>query len=161
MIALRPVRDDDREFLFHLYASTREQELAQVPWSAEQKEAFLRQQFGAQSSWWAQEYRDATFDIVEVDGVASGRLYVQRATDEHRIVDIALMPAHRGHGLGTQLLSDVIAEADTAGKRVSIHVELFNPARHLYERLGFVPIEDKGVYLLMERAPTATVIPQE
>jgi GNAT superfamily N-acetyltransferase len=155
-VALRPVRDDDRDFLFRLYASTREQELAPVPWSAEQKEMFLRQQFDAQSSWWSQQYSDATFNVVEVDGEAGGRLYIHRTPNEYRIIDLALLPAHRARGIGTQLLSEVIAEAERAGTRVSLHVEVFNPARRLYERMGFVPVEDKGVYLLMERAPQAS-----
>jgi RimJ/RimL family protein N-acetyltransferase len=153
-ILLRPVRDDDRDFLFRLYASTREQELAPVPWSTERKESFLRQQFDVQTSWWLKQYSDATFDVVEVDGEPGGRLYVHRSPNEHRVVDIALMPFHRARGIGTQLLSEVVAEADRARTRVSLHVEVFNPARRLYERLGFVPVEDKGVYLLMERAPS-------
>src|SRR4051812_8492249 len=46
---LRPETEDDTPFLFRVYASTREQELAQaVGWSAEQKLAFLTQQFQAQ-----------------------------------------------------------------------------------------------------------------
>jgi predicted GNAT family acetyltransferase len=47
----------------------------------------------------------------------------------------------------------VLAEADAAGKRVTIHVERLNPARRLYERLGFSVAEDKGVYLFLERLP--------
>jgi predicted GNAT family acetyltransferase len=71
---------------------------------------------------------------------------------EIRIVDIALMPAHRSGGIGTMLLRRVFAEGDAAGKPVSIHVEVFNPARRLYERLGFVEKGAHGdVYLLMER----------
>jgi len=156
-IALRPARDDDRDFLFRLYASTREQELAPVPWSTEQKELFLRQQFELQAHWWTQQYSEGTFDVVEVNGERGGRLCVHRSPSEHRIIDIALMPEHRARGIGTALLSNVIAEAEHAGTRVSLHVEVFNPARRLYERMGFVPIEDQGVYILMERPPQATV----
>lgn len=145
--------DADRDFLLRLYSSTREEELAQVAWSVEEKATFLLQQFVAQSAWWEEQYVGSTFDIIEVDGLAAGRLYVHRAPSEHRIVDIALLPEYRGRGIGTQLLTGVIAEADCAARSVSIHVEVFNPARRLYDRLGFVQIEDKGVYLLMERAP--------
>jgi ribosomal protein S18 acetylase RimI-like enzyme len=153
-IEFRPLRDSDLEFLFALYASTREEELAPVPWSAEQKHAFLRQQFQAQHSWYQQQYSDSTFDVVLVNGVDAGRLYVQRAERELRIIDIALMPAYRRRGIGARLLADVITEAEAADKCVSIHVEAFNPARRLYERLGFVHVQDRGVYILMERAPS-------
>lgn len=150
-MTLRPVRAEDREFLFHVYAGTREEEIAQVPWSAEQKEAFLRMQFDAQHAYYQEHYTGADFRVVMADGEPVGRLYLARWAREHRIVDIAILPRHRGRGLGSGLLRDIIAEADGAGKPVTIHVEVHNPARRLYGRLGFVPIEERGVYLLMER----------
>jgi GNAT superfamily N-acetyltransferase len=151
---LRPIADADLPFLRALYGSTRELELAPVPWSDEQKAAFLDQQFGAQHAWWQEHYRTARFDLVLVEDEPAGRLYVDVWEKEIRVVDIALMPAFRGAGLGTRLLQQVFAEADAAGKPVTIHVEIFNPARSLYERLGFVEKGMHGdVYLLMERAP--------
>jgi ribosomal protein S18 acetylase RimI-like enzyme len=74
---------------------------------------------------------------------------VDRWDKEIRIMDIALLPEHRGVGIGTGLLRELQEEARAAGKSLSIHVEKFNPALRLYERLGFQPQEDKGVYLLM------------
>ena len=148
---LRPATDDDLPFLSHLYARIREEELAGVDWPAEQKEAFARQQFEAQHVWYREHYPTATFDVIEVDGVAAGRLYVDRWPREVRIVDISLLPEHRGRGFGSALLDAVFAEADAAQKPVSIHVERFNPALRLYARLGFALREDKGVYLLLER----------
>lgn len=156
-VTLRPITEADLPFLFALYASTREEELAPVPWTAEQKEAFLRQQFGAQHAWWQEHYTGARFDLVLVDGVPAGRLYVDVWEREIRIVDIALMPEHRGGGIGTMLLGRVFDEGDAAGKPVSIHVEVFNPARRLYTRLGFVEKGTHGdVYILMERPAGAT-----
>ena len=72
---------------------------------------------------------------------------------EIRIVDIALLPAFRGSGLGSQVLAALQARARRAGKPLTIHVETNNPARRLYERLGFVEQADKGVYLLMRWQP--------
>jgi len=72
---------------------------------------------------------------------------------EIRMVDIALLPPSRNAGIGTALRRDLLAEAAIAHQPVRIHVEKFNPALRLYERLGFAPIEDKGVYLFMEWAP--------
>ena len=151
---LRPVTARDALFLFRLFVSTRVREPAPVPAPHEQ-EALFRQQFDEQASWWSQEYPDASFDIVEVGGLAAGRLYVHRARQDHRIVDIALQPTHRGRGIGTTLLQAVMLEADRAGKLVSLHVSVFNPARRLYERLGFVQVEDRGAYLLMVRTVVA------
>jgi ribosomal protein S18 acetylase RimI-like enzyme len=146
---LRPVTDDDREFLLALYASTREQELAQVPWEEGAKDAFLRQQFNAQDHHYRTNYPGATLDVIEVDGERAGRLYVHRGPDEIRIMDIALAPRFRGRGIGTALLRELMDEAGGSGRSLSIHVELQNPARALYDRLGFVPAGEHGVYVLM------------
>jgi GNAT superfamily N-acetyltransferase len=154
-IGLRPVEDGDLPFLERVYASTREEELRPVPWSAEQKAAFLHQQFTAQHVHYTTHYADASFDVVTVDGTAAGRLIVDRRADELRIVDIALLPEFRGAGVGTRLLRRLLDEA--AGRRVpvTIHVERENPAMHLYARLGFAPAHDAGVYVLMRREPAA------
>ena len=150
---LRPARAEDRDVLLRVYASTREEELRLVDWSDEQKAAFVRQQFEAQDAYYREHYDPVTFDVIEVDGEPAGRLYVARWDEEIRIIDIALLPEHRGRGIGTELLRALLDEAAEAGKRLSIHVELNNPARRLYERLGFAPVEERGVYLLMEAAP--------
>jgi GNAT superfamily N-acetyltransferase len=153
-LTLRPIAAEDREFLCRLYASTRAEELALTDWSEERKEAFLRQQFEAQHSHYQQHYAGASFDLVVVDGEPAGRLYVDRSPqrwhDEIRLVDIALLPEHRGRGLGRRLLGELIEEARSAGRRLTIHVEMFNPALRLYERLGFRPISQYGIYHLME-----------
>lgn len=153
-ITLRPITDADMEFLHRLYATTREDELTQVDWTPEQKAAFVAQQFHAQHQYWQENYNDTSWDLILGDGGQPiGRLYVARWAEEIRIVDIALMPEHRGSGLGTRLIRRLFDEGDASGRKVSIHVEIFNPARRLYERLGFVQAAERGVYLLMERHP--------
>ena len=151
-ITLRPAGPGDRDFLLRVYASTREEELRLVDWSTDQKAAFLRMQFEAQDAYYREHYDPATFDVVEVDGEPAGRLYVARWEDEIRIMDIALLPQFRGHGVGARLLRGLLDEAARARRRLSIHVEKNNPALRLYERLGFAPVADRGVYLLLEAA---------
>jgi GNAT superfamily N-acetyltransferase len=161
VVSLRPITDDDLPFLLELYGSTREAELAQLAWTPEQKAAFVRQQFEAQHAWWQEHYTGARWDLVLMNGRPAGRLYVDVWAREVRVVDIAISPAHRGRGLGTLLLRRVFAEADGMGKPVSIHVEVFNPARRLYHRLGFVEKGTHGeVYILMER-PVRGIAPAE
>jgi len=127
--------------------------MAIAGWSDEEKESFLRMQFRAQTEDYARNYRDAQFDLLLCDGTPAGRLYLDRREDEIRIVDIALVPAFRNRGIGTQLLTEVQAEAEADGKAVTIHVEMNNPAMTLYNRLGFDPVGDHGIYYLMEWKP--------
>jgi ribosomal protein S18 acetylase RimI-like enzyme len=152
-VALRPAADADDELLARVYASTREEELAPVPFSPEEKARFLEQQFAAQSTHYARHYADASFDVVLVDGVPAGRLIVARRERESIVVDIALLPEHRSRGVGTRLLRPILADADQRGATVTVHAERFNRALHLYRRLGFAPVADDGVYLTLERPP--------
>jgi ribosomal protein S18 acetylase RimI-like enzyme len=149
-IARRPATPADEEFLAALYASTRTAELARVPWTDEQKAAFLAHQFDAQSRHYARHYADASFELLLVDGTRAGRLIVARWPGEIHIVDIALMPEHRGRGVGTAVLEPLLDEARATGATASIYVERGNPALTLYERLGFRAVGDEGVYLRME-----------
>jgi ribosomal protein S18 acetylase RimI-like enzyme len=155
-VELRAAEPGDDEFLYSVFASTRTEELAAVPWPDDVKEAFLRMQFAAQDRWYHEQMPDATYEVVVVDGERAGRLYVDRRDDEILIVDIALLPEQRRNGIGTRLLRELLAEAEATTKRVTIHVERSNPARRLYERLGFTDAEDQGVYALMVYANTAS-----
>ena len=149
-ITLRSVSSADEAFLREVYSSTRTEELAQVPWDHEQKAAFLRMQFEAQDRYYHEVYPNGAFDVILIEGEPAGRLYVNRGPDEVRIIDIAMLPSYRNRRIGTHLIGALQAEAALARKPLRIHVERFNPAMRLYERLGFQPIADRGVYLFLE-----------
>jgi ribosomal protein S18 acetylase RimI-like enzyme len=150
---LRPETDDDILFLMRLYASTREQELASVPWPAEQKQAFLASQFQAQRHHYRTYIEGCAFDVLEHRGVPAGRLYLEVRQTRLHVVDIALLPEWRGKGLGTAILTALQAAGRASGKGVGIFVEKFNPALRLYRRLGFTDVADHEVYLEMEWLP--------
>lgn len=150
---LRAVRADDRDFLFVLYASTRLEELALTDWDETRKQAFLVQQFEAQHHHYQTHYQEARFDLIVLDGEPIGRLYVARWPEEIRIMDISLLPAYRNNGIGGALLCDLLEEAAAANRRLTIHVECYNPALRLYRRLGFDPVGETGIYLLLAAAP--------
>ena len=145
--------DADLPFLARVYASTRAEELAVTGWTEAQTSAFLDMQFRAQHAHYMKHYPQADWLVVMSGADDIGRLYIERWPNQHRVIDIALLPAYRRKGLGAALLGDIIEEARAVGKAVSVHVEKHNPAMQLYKRLGFVVAEDKGVYDLMECPP--------
>lgn len=151
-IALRPEAPEDDPYLLALYRTTREAELDQVEdWSPEQKQAFVEMQFNAQRHHYRHALNNVAFDVIERGGTPIGRLYTQELQTTLHIIDILIDPADRGAGLGAALLQGLIDCAHAVGKVVSIHVEIYNPARRLYDRLGFVQVgEDKGIYIEME-----------
>ena len=154
-ISLRPVQPDDTPFLLQVYASTRASEMALVPWSDEQRHAFVSSQFAAQQSYYAQTYPEADHSLIMVQGRPVGRLYLARLEDQLRIADITILPEDRNAGVGSYLLKKLQEEAIGNGKPLLIYVETFNPSMRLFERLGFQPIEEQGIHLLMQWSPNA------
>ena len=152
-LALRPIRNDDLDFLYQVYASTREDELAPLPWTDSQKRTFLQMQFNAQHHYYQEQFAEASYQVILQDEQPVGRLYVDRGSDEIRIIDIALLSAARNQRIGSFLLQQILDEATLSGKRVVLHVEKDNPALRLYQRLGFQVKEDKGVYWFMQWLP--------
>ena len=153
-LGFRPANDSDLQFLGALYASTRSDEMSVVDWPEAQKSAFLTMQFDAQHRYYREQFSAADYLVVEREGEAIGRIYLDRRVDELRLIDIALVPEVRNQGLGKDLLLDLLDEGRASALPVRIHVERFNPAMRLYLRLGFKPMEDQGVYQLLEwRAP--------
>jgi GNAT superfamily N-acetyltransferase len=153
---LRPLRNDDEPWLRELYASTRADELASVPWTVAMRRAFCDQQFDLQHRHFVGYHGDADFLAIEHrGGEPAGRLYLDRSGEEDLVVDIALFPAFRGGGIGTVLLTAILDEATARARAVALHVAHHNPAaRRLYERLGFVPVTSSPSHLLMRwRAP--------
>jgi len=153
-VSLRRATESDFSFMESLYRHSREAELAMTPFSEEQKALFIRQQFSAQTQHYLAHYANDFFNIVEVDGVPAGRFYVDYWSSEIRIVDIALMPEFQGKGLGSFLMKKVLSEGTEKNQPVTIHVEQNNPAKRLYERLGFTEKSRfNDVYILMECVP--------
>lgn len=153
-VSLRPIKSNDMEFLYQVYSSTRADEMAMiVDWTVAQKEAFLTQQFQAQHAHYQKHYPGAQYDVIERAGEKIGRLYVDRMEKEIRLMDIALLPPHRNQGLGQALVQDLMNEAAGKQQFVSLHVEEMNPAKKLYERMGFVVVGDVSFYKLMHWIP--------
>lgn len=147
---LTPATEADRKFLFAVYAAGRAGEMAMVPWTVEQKQAFLRSQFDLQDRAYRGNYPGAQFLVIRQDGQPIGRLYLYETADEIRVMDIALLPEWRGAGIGGALMRDILARAGNSRRFVSLHVEHHNPALRLYHRLGFRAISDDAIFIRME-----------
>jgi len=151
---LRPVTPEDDPFLQELYADVHTPDLSLLGWEPTEMAALVDLQFRARRAAYRGDHPHAEDWAVMVDGEAAGRLLWARPPTGHRVVDLALLSRHRGHGIGTALLAEVLAVAAGAGVAVELAVEASN-ARLVrwYERLGFGVVSRGPVHLGMAWAP--------
>ncbi len=154
-ISFRPIQktDEDLEFLYQLYATTREEEMKLTGWDPQEAENFLRMQFKLQHNQYMTNYSAPSFEIILVDNIPAGRLYLNRLIDEIRVIDISLLPQFRRKGIGSRILNSLVDEAHQRKIAISLHVEVNNPALKLYEKLGFEREKQAGIYYFMVKQP--------
>src|SRR5882762_6493081 len=87
-LTLREVSSLDEEFLLDLYRSVREAEMAMVPWTDEQRSAFVRHQFAAQRNHYRAEFPGAQHCILLKDDAPVGMLYIDFTHADVKIVDL-------------------------------------------------------------------------
>ncbi len=141
-------------FLRHVYASTRQEEMAMVDWNEAQKEAFIQMQFEVQSQGYRQQYPTAVWQLILLENEPIGRLIVDRHDDVIKLMDIALLPEYRGQGIGTRLVRELTVEAKLKHIPIRLYVSKINhKAYRLYKRLGFTQIGETGMHIWMEWQP--------
>jgi ribosomal protein S18 acetylase RimI-like enzyme len=148
-LSLRVAREEDEAFLYQLYASARQEEMAAWGWDSAHQDSFLRMQFRAQRQGYAAQYPDADHRLILADEKPVGRMIVHRTEKEIRLIDIAILSENRNHGLGTAVVRGLIAECQASGAPLQLQVAKGNRAIHLYQRLGFsVRSEDEVFYAM-------------
>jgi GNAT superfamily N-acetyltransferase len=159
-ITFRAYTPADTSFIQAVYASSREMEMALVPWAEAEKNSFLEMQCQAQLQHYQAHYQGAEHLIIRKGNQPIGRLYLHRTAKEIRLMDITLLPACRNQGIGSQIIRDLIHEGDESNRPVTLHVEIINPdAFRLYQRLGFTAVTNQGMHIFMERLPHVTAVP--
>lgn len=149
-----PVRPEDEPFLFTVYAETRRAEVEGWGWPTAQQDAFLKMQFQFQRRSYAMQFPDADHRVIWHEGAPVGQILVDRSSQAIRLVDIALLQAFRGRGIGAELIRDLQAEAEQTAKPLQLTVRKENAgARHLYERLGFTATAETELDCALQWCP--------
>jgi ribosomal protein S18 acetylase RimI-like enzyme len=99
-------------------------------------------------------YRFECAQIIMLEGQSIGLMKLARDASEWQLIQIQLEPALQGQGIGGALLAAVIAEAKHAGVTLRLDVLRANPARRLYERLGFSRVNEGPHEYEMRLLPT-------
>jgi GNAT superfamily N-acetyltransferase len=153
ILSFRAVVGEDGPFLLEVYGSTRDEELALTNWDEQQRYAFLKMQLDAQHIHYRGQYLTAEYLLILLDGNPVGRLYIADIQNEIRIMDVTVLPAHRGTGIGTALVKDLMVLSSEKRKPLAIYVESFNRSLGLFERMGFVRSGENGYSLLLRWSP--------
>jgi ribosomal protein S18 acetylase RimI-like enzyme len=148
-VSLRAVVQSDMPSLQAMYNDSRAKEMQYFPFTGEQAAQFLQMQFTAQCQHYRSHYPNASYDCVLLGTEIIGRLYVSRENDDIQLIDILLFSSHCNRGIGSYLLNQLIQEANDSNRRITAHVALTNPARHLYQRLGFLEVESQDPYIFI------------
>ena len=155
-VGLRPVTDTDEELLLGLFADTRATEISMLP--TDMASTFAASQYALQQLQYRTTYPDADRLIItratrdEVTDI--GQIIVDRpARGTWTVVDITIARAARSQGVATAVLQQICDDADAADAAIELSVFDDNPARHLYEQLGFIVRSHHTGYVPMRRAP--------
>jgi ribosomal protein S18 acetylase RimI-like enzyme len=107
---------------------------------------------------WQRAYFHMRFDpaenqVVVLDSQDIGVISVEWREDVVHLGTLYILPEYQGQGIGTQVLNDLLAAAFREGLPVTLRVLQVNPAKRLYERLGFVVVEEDDVRYVMKATP--------
>lgn len=149
----RLATEEDAAFLLHLYHCNRAAELMMFGFSAEHQLQFVQMQFRARAFHYAHAYPGAQDQILQLNQQNVGRLLLHSSASTITLLDIGLLPEYCGRGIGSQVLTELIADADRGSKAIELHVEPQSRAKKLYQRLGFLVTQELPPYEAMVREP--------
>jgi ribosomal protein S18 acetylase RimI-like enzyme len=142
-ISLRPATQEDYEFLWWLHCNT--------------IRPYVEQTWGWDEAWQLQYFQErfnlGKREIIEAGGVPIGCISVECHEDHIFLALIEIASDYQGQGIGTELIQDLLDEADGRGVPIELRVLRVNPARRLYERLGFAVVQETDTRYIMRRAP--------
>jgi ribosomal protein S18 acetylase RimI-like enzyme len=134
--AFRSISAGDYEFLWRLHnAALKNYVEATWGWNEEWQKADFNNTFDPNNG-----------EIIVVDGVDAGFLWIIEKETETLLVSIRLLPNFQNKGVGTRIIKNLL---DTFEKPVRLQVLKINPAKSLYERLGFETIGETDTHFVM------------
>jgi len=148
-LTIRPAGPADDAFFAALYRSTRDDLLA-LPADPAMIDGLVAMQQRMQVAGYRSSFPEAQYQVLELDGVAVGRLVTALADGAVRVVDIAVLPQARGQGVATETLRRLQAQAAAEGRAVALAVRKDNAtARRLYAALGFTVASENEMDLAL------------
>lgn len=142
-ISLRPATDSDYDFLWWLHGATMRTYVEAI-WGWDE---------ALQSQYFQDRFDPARLQIVERAGEAIGYISAERHEEFIFLSSVEIAPGLQGQGIGTRLIRDLQGEAERQCVPVRLRVLQGNPARSLYERLGFLATGETETHTMMSWLP--------
>jgi len=139
-VTLRTATTKDGDFLYRLHRSAMQRYVIET-WG-QWDEAW-------QSQYFYQHFNPGACQIIVFHAEDIGVICVERRPTDIFLSSIEVLPAYQGQGIGTQLITALRDEARQRGVPLSLRVLKVNPARRLYERVGFVISGKTATHYLM------------
>lgn len=156
LLTLRSKTDNDIDFLLSLYETSREEEMQHINWKNDaERTFFFRHQYNAQQMHFDSNYDNLTYDILVYDNEDIGRLVLNRTPENIHCIDIIIMPHFRKMGIGSIVMQWIEDELNKKNSTATLFFEKTKPhLEEIYEKYGFVTIEDLGTHKYMKRPAT-------
>jgi ribosomal protein S18 acetylase RimI-like enzyme len=136
---LRAATQEDSDYIYRLRVDGLKEFVAQI-WGWD--ETFQSERF-----W--NSFNPTRYQVIVVDDRDVGAIAIERRRGESFLADIQIEADLRGHGLGTAVLREFITDAERRGHLASLQVLKINPARRLYQSLGFQIVGETDTHYLM------------
>lgn len=98
-----------------------------------------------------EHWNDRKFLAIQLDGIDIGTVWIEKLEDHWRFGEFYILPAYQNQGIGSCVLSQMIAEAEKSNLPIRLEYLKWNPVASLYERNGFHCIGENGTHYFMER----------
>lgn len=147
LISLRPAAAEDAVFVDQLTRSVMESYVRQTWQTEEQVEAYF----------YKNRFDQPTTKIIQYDGKDIGRVSVLTGENQISIDNIHILPEHQNKGVGSSIIQKILDQAASLNLPVTLHVLKTNPAKNLYDALGFSVLEDETHRYYMKRPPHQNV----
>lgn len=141
MLELRPANEADFDFLWDVHVQTMKDYISRTwGWNEDAQKKRFRERFDP-----------SLLQVIRMKGKDVGVLAVEPEAERVVLTNIAIMPDYQRKGIGSRAISRILEDASQMKLPVDLQVLKVNPARALYERLGFRLIEETDTHYVMEQ----------
>ncbi|MBD2121193.1 N-acetyltransferase [Trichocoleus sp. FACHB-262] len=91
--------------------------------------------------------------VILVNQIEVGMLQLLQCVGELYLGNLLILPKFQNRGIGTLILQSILDQGQASNLPVQLQVLKQNPAKRLYERLGFISVGETKTHYIMQYSP--------